>query len=549
VRTQTGATGPSPSVEASIKALLVRNITVIASANNQNGNACDTTPGRMSINNPIASVANDVITAGGSMMLNRPWSVDLSDVPGSNVQEASGGGKGPETPFDATKGITDARWVCGAGDSAACSNSTPIHTRNPNVTDATATSYTQFTGGSNAGPCVTLFAPAKNIFVATPAAANGYRDARLEGGGGSGTSWSAPIVAGFAARILQANPTFTPTQVRTALLSNSVSALDPTTLNSFDHLGAEITGTPNKLLRFGDVNITTHPISTAASGGTTNLQVTAGGTSALQYQWYVVDSDFDLVTYRRGAHDELSSTAISGATHSSYAAPAVSTPRGYWVRVSNGCGSSDSDIAVVVPPPAPPTNVHATAVSGTVTLTWSTAAGAERYRIERTTDGSWTTAGEITPPSTLFTERPTAAGGIVVYRVVVLAGLAHLTTPASATSVNDFANLLSDTYEELAVAAPFTTVRGQHLVELREAVNALAHAVGAPEPYTADALDVAELQGEKIHATDFTGLRDAINAVRTFPALGLPPVSLTEVPDAGARIRRVHLEELRAALD
>ena len=99
--------GPTDTLEASIRSLLANDLTVIASANNQNGNACDTSPGRMSINNPDASVASDVITAGGSMITNRPWSVDISDVPGDNVYEADGpklnGSYGTEPVYDQAK--------------------------------------------------------------------------------------------------------------------------------------------------------------------------------------------------------------------------------------------------------------------------------------------------------------------------------------------------------------------------------------------------------------------------------------------------------------
>ena len=48
---------------------------------------------------------------------------------------------------------------------------------------------------------------------------------------------------------------------RSGLLANSVSTLDPATLNTYDYNGNEITGTPNKLLRLGDVNITLSPAS------------------------------------------------------------------------------------------------------------------------------------------------------------------------------------------------------------------------------------------------------------------------------------------------
>ncbi|PYQ31948.1 MAG: hypothetical protein DMF56_02285 [Acidobacteria bacterium] len=330
-------------VEQSIKNLLANNITVIASANNQNGNACDTTPGRMSINNPDSNIANNVITAGGTMIINRPWTVDISDV-GGNVADGPNpnGFYGLEPAYDSTKAVRDGRWICGAGDSSEiCSNTTAIQSGNP----GNSSNYYFFQGGSNAGPCVTLFAPAKNLFVASIGSANSYRDARVRGGHASGTSWSAPIVAGFAARLLQNNPTFTPVQMRTALLNNSVGTLDAATLNTFDYQGQPISGTPNKLLKLSDVNITSQPVSVTSSGPAT-LTVIASGTSALSYQWYQVSSGFDLATYNYGAH---SSTPIAGATASTFTAPVSSTPKSYWVRVTNAGGSADSTIATVTP--------------------------------------------------------------------------------------------------------------------------------------------------------------------------------------------------------
>ncbi len=556
--TEAGVAGPTNTVEAAIRSLLSNNITVIASANNQNGNACDTSPGRLSINNPDPTIANDVITAGGSMIINRPWTVDLSGAPAGSV-EADGprpsGTYGVEPAYDATKAVRDARWICGAGDSSIlCYNSTPTCTAALPGTTGTNTcpapSYYDFQGGSNAGPCVTLFAPAKNLFVATPAAVDAYRDARIRGGHASGTSWSAPIAAGFAARILQNNPNYTPAQVRTALLNNSVSTLDPSTLNTFNYNGVEITSTPNKMLRMADVNITTHPASTAASPtGTTPLTVVAGGTSTVSYQWYEVNSTFDYATYKNGAY---SSVPIAGATSSTFDAPASTVTKAYWARAINSCGSADSDIAVVVPRPGAPSNVSAVASGTSVTVTWPAGSGAEKYRIERKVAGQpWMQAGEVIASTLTFTETPSAPGGMVVYRVVSEAGVAYLPPGGLATSLpsnNDFANVNAGDYEPLGTAPDFTTIKAQHLIELRQAVNALCDAIGAAQEYQAVDLQLSALQGQVVYATDFTSLMTHINSVRTNSALAVGSAAFTEVPAANLTIRAQHLQDLRDAL-
>jgi len=347
--------GVSTTIEEQVRRLLASNITVIASANNQNGNACDTSPSRMSQNNPDPNVASDVITVGGSMMINRPWNVNLSEPPAvpTDSPAADGGGtKGPEPEYDATKAVREGRWICGAGDSNPCSNLTPTSTADPT---GPLGGYNNFEGGSNAGACVTLFAPAKNLFLATTTG-NGidYRDARLRGLA-SGTSWSAPIVAGFAARLMEGH-SYTPSEIRTLLLNNCVSTLDASTLNTYTYQGTQITGTPNKLLRLGDVNITQQPVSqTASPSDSPAVSVLASGTSTVSYQWYRVNSGFDLANWHNGAHYDTgsvgsvgsSSSKIVGATSSTYQAPPSSVTTGYWARASNSCGSADTDIAVV----------------------------------------------------------------------------------------------------------------------------------------------------------------------------------------------------------
>jgi hypothetical protein len=293
-------------------------IPLIASANNQGANACDTSPARMSRGNPNNTYPGDienpqspyrVITVGGTMINNNP--------------DSSSAGSAPET-YDATKPTTLRRWKCGPGDTDDCSVEL----------------------GSSGGQCVTLFAPAKNVTVANMKADSsglprGYRDPTVTNGVSSGTSWSSPIVAGVVARILQSNPTYTVAQVYSTLMSYTTGDLDTTELDP-----PGVTGTPNKLLHIPDVIIAALPATTSGP-----VTASATGSAPLTYQWYQVNSNFtgqaNAQTPAAG-QPAAASTLLSGATSATLSvSPSVATS--YFVRVSSSCGSADSNFTTFVP--------------------------------------------------------------------------------------------------------------------------------------------------------------------------------------------------------
>lgn len=81
--------------------------------------------------------------------------------------------------------------------------------------------------------------------------------------------------------------------------------------------------------------ISSHPQSVSiGSGLTAALSVTATGTSPLAYQWY------------QGA-SPATTNPISGATNSSYTTPALTAAASFWVKVTNGCGTANSNTATV----------------------------------------------------------------------------------------------------------------------------------------------------------------------------------------------------------
>lgn len=71
-------------------------------------------------------------------------------------------------------------------------------------------------------------------------------------------------------------------------------------------------------------------------GSTATLSVKSEGPGPFSYQWYA-------------GHAGFTSTAITGATNSTFTTPAITSTSEFWVRVSNACGTQDSLTARITP--------------------------------------------------------------------------------------------------------------------------------------------------------------------------------------------------------
>ncbi|KUF19334.1 MULTISPECIES: S8 family peptidase [Streptomyces] len=152
-----------------------------------------------------------------------------------------GGGRTQSVNDAVTSSIASGvTWVVAAGNNNAdsCSyspSSTPtaITVGATNSRDARATGWSNGQG-SNYGSCLDIFAPGDSIVSSSN---SGDSNAQTM----SGTSMASPHVAGAAALLLSANPSWTPAQVRDKLVADATS----------DKVTDARSGSPNKLLYTG----------------------------------------------------------------------------------------------------------------------------------------------------------------------------------------------------------------------------------------------------------------------------------------------------------
>lgn len=182
-------------------------------------------------------------------------------------------------------------------------------------------------------------------------------------------------------------------------------------------------------------------------------------------------------------------------------------------------------------PPSAPGALQATATSTTqVELTWSGAAGAESYEIARMGNGS---GEQIVGTSTTIAFSDPSAFASTAYRYRVRAVGAGGT---SAFSTPDLATTLFFTTDPI--------IRRSHLIELRDAVNAVRATAGLPaQTWTDDAITPGVTKVRALHVTE---LRNALGAALT--ALGVPVPTFGGTLGTTVNIQASHFTELRTAV-
>jgi exo-beta-1,3-glucanase (GH17 family) len=179
-------------------------------------------------------------------------------------------------------------------------------------------------------------------------------------------------------------------------------------------------------------------------------------------------------------------------------------------------------------PPAAPTGVQAAIVSSTaVRLTWDAVAGADSYDVLRDS----APIGSSTSNS--YNDEAVPAGAHL-YRVRAVGPGG--TSPWSASG-------LTTTFSDEPLIPRLTRPRAIHVLQLRDAINAMRSAATLPPTTFTD----ASLTGVRVKALHVNQLRSSLDGARD--ALGLSPLAYAHTITGGTTpIRSVDLTELRAGV-
>lgn len=190
-------------------------------------------------------------------------------------------------------------------------------------------------------------------------------------------------------------------------------------------------------------------------------------------------------------------------------------------------------------PLIPPANVAANTVSAArVTITWNPSATAHHYVIERATQVGNFTALNNNVTGTTYNDDTVSNLNAYLYRIRSADSGGNL----SPGSNIDLATAI--TFEDDPFPAPptLTPVRAQHILQLRQAVNAVRHLTTTLSDYNWGQPS-ATLVGAPVKGTDVEELRTALDDAMQI--IGLQVGGFTDSTLAGKPISKVYINELR----
>lgn len=190
-------------------------------------------------------------------------------------------------------------------------------------------------------------------------------------------------------------------------------------------------------------------------------------------------------------------------------------------------------------PMVAPANLVADTVSSSqINLTWTAAPGAHHYQVERAPNlGGTFTVLNSNVATTSYTDNTVTSVNAYLYRVRSADAVGNLSGPGSI----DVATAITFTDTPLTVGT--TDVKGVHVTELRQAVNAVRAAANLSAATWTD----SSLTNVLIKAVHITELRTNLDQALT--ALSLPTSSYTDSSLAGVLVKKIHIDEIRQRVE
>lgn len=195
--------------------------------------------------------------------------------------------------------------------------------------------------------------------------------------------------------------------------------------------------------------------------------------------------------------------------------------------------------------PAPlvaPANLIADTVSNVqVSISWSASPNAHHYQVERASNfGGTFTVLNANVAGTSFTDNSVSAVNAYLYRVKAADAVGNLSGPSNI----DLATAITFDDDPFLQSPTLTLVKAQHVLQLRQAVNAARVAAN---------LSAATWQQTQLTATVTTIMANDIQELRNkldeaLSVLGLPTGGYTDPSLSGQVIRKDHIKDLRDRL-
>ncbi len=190
-------------------------------------------------------------------------------------------------------------------------------------------------------------------------------------------------------------------------------------------------------------------------------------------------------------------------------------------------------------PLAAPVSVVASTVSNIqINISWTASPGAHHYQVERANNVAGTfTVLNSNVTGTTFNDNSVSSVNAYIYRVRSADAVGNL----SATSNLDLATAIVFEDDPFPEAPVLTTIKVQHVVQLRQAVNAVRSAANLSAATWSQ--NPLQQNVTPIMANDIAELRNALD--QALDVFSLPIGGYTNSSLAGQFIQKIHIKELR----